>query len=200
MKVQGFCLDSGKEAPGLEGHEEGSQSHGLAGQAKGWSLFLLTHSDGCRVAIALGPLNTLFFERRPRYQWWRAELGAQCPSLHSAGVVGSISRVRTLQPDGITYTSITTRHQGIIYTISAIQNSTAIFRGQILWAGKLQFALQQQDVLCTPKCQAGWGWCLHANSCTRTGYYLNSWYNGKERVLFTNQTECNSSSGSNCMV
>lgn len=31
MKAQEFCPDSGKVAPGLEGHEEGSESHGLAG-------------------------------------------------------------------------------------------------------------------------------------------------------------------------
>lgn len=31
MKAQGFCPDSGKVAPGHEEHEEGSQSHGLAG-------------------------------------------------------------------------------------------------------------------------------------------------------------------------
>lgn len=31
MKAQGFCPDSGKVAPGIEGHKEGSQSHGQAG-------------------------------------------------------------------------------------------------------------------------------------------------------------------------
>lgn len=53
-------------------------------------------------------------------------MGAQHPPLHSptvssiARVTGSISRLSTLQSDGITYIPITKRQQGIIYTINAI--------------------------------------------------------------------------------